>query len=95
MIRALAMIDRPTDAVGRLTVGNKIPKHERPTTQLSGLYDMPEKARNIMDKYDRYLRITRWARKRYEIKGILLIATGENWSKYSIIEVMAWNKYLA
>lgn len=47
-----------------------------------------------MTKYDKYLKITEWAKKRYTVNGILLIATGYNWSKYSIIEQLAWNKYL-
>jgi hypothetical protein len=44
--------------------------------------------------HDKYIRITEWARKRYEINGILLIATGYNWSRYSKIERMAWDKYI-
>lgn len=50
-----------------------------------------------MNTYDRYLKITGWAKKRYygkeEEKGLVLYR-GSAKSKYSLIEDMAFDRYL-
>jgi len=43
---------------------------------------------------DRYLSIERWARKRYTVNGELVIAIGFMRSRYSVIEDLAWRRYM-
>ena len=53
---------------------------------------MAYKDRQIID---RYLKIVEWARNRYTVNGLLHLNTGDILSRYSLIEKMAWNRYMA
>lgn len=44
---------------------------------------------------DRYLEIVRWARRRYTVRGELVLQIGERPSAYTRIEDAAAAKYLA
>jgi len=50
---------------------------------------------NVMTKYDRYLKITTWARKRYIRNYCVVLWIGNIETTYTKIERMAWDKYLA
>ena len=43
---------------------------------------------------ERYLTITRWATSRYRKNGRLILSTGGNPSRWTIIESLAFKKYI-
>ena len=43
---------------------------------------------------DKYLKITRWATGRYRKNGRLILSIGGNPSKWTIIEQLAFKKYI-
>ena len=47
-----------------------------------------------MNKYDRYLKLVRWAQDRYTTNGSLIISIGLNPSTYTRIERAAAAKFL-
>ena len=44
---------------------------------------------------EKYLRIVKWARRRYTINGALTISMGGNPSIYARIERAAWNRHMS
>ena len=47
-----------------------------------------------MDKYEKYLKVVKWACDRYKIKNKLVIQIGDTFSEYSKIEKLAFERYL-
>jgi len=47
-----------------------------------------------MDNIDRYLKITLWLRKRWTVKGRLVVTCGRKLAPYSVCERLAWEKYM-
>ena len=43
---------------------------------------------------DRYLKITRWSTSRYRKNGRLILSTGGKPSRWTIIEQLAFKKYI-
>lgn len=47
------------------------------------------------DRFDRYLRVVRWAQRRYQDhRGVLILSTGDRLSTYSRIEEAAFSRYI-
>jgi hypothetical protein len=44
--------------------------------------------------YDRYIRIVEWAKQRYTINGSLVLYVGDAPSPFTIIERLAWGRYI-
>lgn len=47
-----------------------------------------------MDKFDKYILLVARLKKRYTVNGMLIFKVGEKLSKYSLLEIAAFNKYL-
>lgn len=48
-----------------------------------------------MDRFDRYLRVMLWLRKRCTVKGELIVSIGGTPTSYTRLESLAYAKYLA
>lgn len=48
-----------------------------------------------MNPWDKYLRIVMWAERRYMACGRIVLSINEQPTRYSMIERLAWRKYLA
>ena len=46
-------------------------------------------------KYDKYIKVMEWARKRYTVDGVLIQYIGLYETTYTRIERLAWNKYIS
>lgn len=47
-----------------------------------------------MNNITQYLAVVTWAQKRYTINDTLIIKKGNDFTKYSKIEFLAWKKYM-
>lgn len=52
-------------------------------------------AERELERIDRYLKIARWAERRYSRGGRLVIKVGGVWSRYSMIEDLAFRAYVS
>lgn len=48
-----------------------------------------------MKNVDRYLKLVKWARKRYTTDRMLTLYRGNVPTAYTLIEAAAWEKYIA